>query len=284
MSPVERTLSGPRGDYDADIRGRNPTLREAPVSRFQGRTALVTGAASGLGRAVAAALAREGAARLVLVDRDAEGLRDVAREAGDRAVPQVCDVADASDVARAFAASGLDAGLDVLVTAAGVLGPAVSVAACEPAEFDRVFAVNVRGTYLAVRHAVPLLRLRGGGAIVTFASTAGLAGSATLGPYSASKGAVVLMTRSLALAHAGENIRVNCVCPGSIETAMLDATFAAAGDAAAVAARRAAFRNRHPLGRFGVPDEVAQTVLFLASDAAAFITGVALPVDGGRLA
>jgi NAD(P)-dependent dehydrogenase (short-subunit alcohol dehydrogenase family) len=220
----------------------------------------------------------------VLMDRDAAGLQAIAAQIGAPATIAVCDVSDPAAVALAWAGMGLADGLDILVTAAGVLGPAVSVADCEPEDWDRVFAINVRGTYLATRAALPLLRQRGGGAIVTFGSTAGLAGSATVGPYSASKGAVVLMTRSLALAHAAEGIRVNCVCPGSIETPMLEQTFASAGDAAEVAARTEAFRARHPLGRFGTANEVAELVLFLASDAASYMTGTAVPVDGGRLA
>ena len=251
--------------------------------RFAGRTALVTGAASGLGREVAVRLAREGADRVLLLDRDEAGLTATASQAGESAQAFPCDVAQPPSVTQAFTAAGLDR-LDILVTAAGILGPSVSVADCEPEDWDRVFGVNVRGTYLAVRQAVPLMRKAGGGAIVTFASTAGLAGSAVLGPYSASKGAVVLMTRSLARAPAGEKIRVNCVCPGSIETPMLDATVASAGSADQVDARRSAFQAKHPLGRFGTAAEVAEAVLFLASDAASYLTGVALPVDGGRLA
>lgn len=251
--------------------------------RFAGKIAVVTGAASGLGRAVAFGLAKEGASTVVMLDRDEAGLAAAAADVGQAALPVRCDVSDPESVADAFASAALDA-LDILVTAAGIIGPAVPVADCEPEDWDRVFAINVRGTYLAVRHAVPLMRARGSGAIVTFGSTAGLAGSPVLGPYGASKGAVVMMTRGLALQHAADRIRANCVCPGSIETPMLDATFAAAGDPAAAEARRAVFRAKHPLGRFGEADEVAEAALFLASDAASFITGVALPVDGGRLA
>jgi NAD(P)-dependent dehydrogenase (short-subunit alcohol dehydrogenase family) len=253
------------------------------TGRFDGRVAAVTGAASGLGRAVAEALAREGA-RLLLMDRDAAGLRALAAGCpGSHAV--TVDVSSAADMARA-AAEGLErlGPASLLVTAAGMLGPTVPAVEAEEADWDRVFAVNVKGTWLTARAFIPQIRQAGGGAVVTMASTAGLAGSLALPAYSASKGAVVMFTRSLALAHAPEGIRVNCVCPGSIETPMLEATFAAAGDEAAVAARIAAFRARHPLGRFGKAGEVAETVLFLLSEGAGFVTGVALPVDGGRLA
>lgn len=251
--------------------------------RFAGRVAAVTGAASGLGRATALGLAREGA-RLLLFDRDAAGLEAVAAECPG-AVVVVGDAASAADVARAAAVAEERLGpVELLATAAGILGPTRPAIEAEEADWDRVFAVNVKGTWLAARAFIPQMRKAGGGAMVAFSSTAGLAGSSALPAYSASKGAVVLLTRSLALSHAAEGIRVNCVCPGSIETPMLEATFAAAGDAAARAAREALFRARHPLGRFGRPEEVSETVLFLLSDAAGFITGVALPVDGGRLA
>jgi NAD(P)-dependent dehydrogenase (short-subunit alcohol dehydrogenase family) len=251
--------------------------------RFAGRVAAVTGAASGLGRATALALAREGA-RLLLFDCDAAGLQETgARCPG--AVLVLGDVASAADVARAATEAEARLGpVELLATAAGILGPAVAAIDAEEADWDRVFAVNVKGTWLAARAFIPQMRKAGSGAMVAFASTAGLAGSAALPAYSASKGAVVLLTRSLALTHAAEGIRVNCVCPGAIETPMLEATFAAAGDAAARAAREALWIARHPVGRFGRPEEVAETVLFLLSDAAGFITGAALPVDGGRLA
>ena len=251
--------------------------------RFTGQVALVTGAGSGLGRATALGLARE-RAKLLLFDRSAAGLAETAAGCPG-AITVVGDAASAAEVAAAAAQAAEELGpVRLLVTAAGMLGPAVPLAQVGEADWDRLFAVNVKGTWLAMRAVLPQMQAAGGGAIVAFASTAGLAGSATLPAYSASKGAVVMLTRSLALSHAAEGIRVNCVCPGSIETPMLDATFASAGDAAARAARAAAFRARHPMLRFGKAGEVAETVLFLLSDAAGFITGVALPVDGGRLA
>jgi NAD(P)-dependent dehydrogenase (short-subunit alcohol dehydrogenase family) len=251
--------------------------------RFQGRVAAITGAGSGLGRAVAEALAREGA-RLLLLDRDAAVLATLSAACpGSHAV--VGDVSSAADMERA-AAEGLErlGPASMLVTAAGMLGPTVPAVEAAEADWDRVFDVNVKGTWLAAKSFIPQIRQAGGGAVVTLASTAGLVGSLSLPAYSASKGAVVMLSRSLALAHAPEGIRVNCVCPGSIETPMLEATFAAAGDAEAQARRMAEFRARHPLGRFGKAGEVAETVLFLLGDGAGFVTGVSLPVDGGRLA
>lgn len=253
------------------------------MQRFEAMTAVVTGAASGLGRDAALALADEGAQRLVLMDIDEAGLRETAAEAGPRVQVCVCDVARPESLARAWNDLAFPQGLDVLLTAAGTIGSGTALAECSVEEWDRIFAVNARGTLLSIQHALPHLRSRGG-AIVTYGSTAGLAGSAALGPYSASKGAVVMLTRSLAIAHAGQGIRVNCVCPGSISTPMLQATFDAAGNADAVAARRALYLARYPMGRFGEAREVTQAALFLASREASYLTGVALPVDGGRLA
>lgn len=249
-------------------------------SPFAGRVGLVTGAASGLGREVARRLAADGA-RLVLMDRDAAGLAETgARCTG--AVTVVGDVATGADMERAVQAADALGSISLLVTAAGILGPTVPLAEVTEAEWDRLFAVNVKGTWLALKCVLPRMIAAGGGAVVTLASGAGLAGNATFPAYSASKGAVVLMTRSVAASHTAQGIRANCVCPGPIDTPMLRGTFAAAGDDAA--AREEAFRARNPMARFGAPAEVASAVLFLLSDAASYITGVALPVDGGRLA
>jgi NAD(P)-dependent dehydrogenase (short-subunit alcohol dehydrogenase family) len=253
------------------------------AGRFAGRIAAVTGAAGTLGRASAVGLAREGA-RLLLFDRDAEGLR-ITAQLCPGAVSVHGDVTRAADVARAAETAKRDIGpVELLVVAAGMVGPSKIAIEVEEAEWDQVFDVNVKGSWLAAKYFIPHMRELGRGAVVLFSSTAGLQGSPVLSAYSASKGAVTLLTKTLALNHATENIRVNCVCPGTIDSPMNDRAIAASGDAAAQAARAALQKSRHPMNRFGTPDEVAGAVLYLLSDAASFTTGVALPVDGGRLA
>ncbi|WP_270938447.1 SDR family NAD(P)-dependent oxidoreductase [Falsiroseomonas oryzae] len=252
----------------------------ARADRFVGRVGLVTGAASGLGRDVALGLAQEGA-RLLLLDRDGAALAEVARQCPG-AEARVADVSDAAAMQDAAARLDRIGPPTLLVTAAGILGPTVPLPEVAEADWDRLFAVNVKGTWLALKHVVPRMEAAGGGAVVTFASGAGLAGNAVFPAYSASKGAVVLMTRSLATGHAAKGIRANAVCPGPIDTPMLRDSFAQAGDGAA--AREEYTRARNPMGRFGTPAEVAAAVLFLLSDEASYLNGVALPVDGGRLA
>lgn len=251
--------------------------------RFQGRIAAVTGAAGALGRASAAGLAREGA-KVLLFDRDAEGLQATAALCPG-SITVTGDAASAADVARAAETARRELGpVELLVVAAGIVGPSKIAIEVDEAEWDQVFAVNVKGSWLAAKYFIPQMREAGRGSVVLFSSTAGLEGSPVLSAYSASKGAVTLLTRSLALNHAAENIRVNCVCPGTIESPMHRRAIASVGDAAAQAAREAFQLAQHPMGRFGTPEEVAGAVLYLLSDAAGFTTGVALPVDGGRLA
>ncbi len=247
--------------------------------RFTGRIGLVTGAASGLGRDAAISLAAEGA-RLVLFDRDAAGLAQTAAHC-PAALIAVGDVSSSADVAAAAASAASLGPVSLLVTAAGMLGPTAQLPDISEADWDRLFAVNVKGTWLTLKHVLPLMAA-GGGAVVTLASGAGLSGNVTFPAYSASKGAVVLMTKSAALCHVGQGIRCNTVCPGPIDTPMLSETFAAAGDGAAE--REQHFRARNPMGRFGAAREVTAAILFLLSDAAGYINGVAMPVDGGKLA
>lgn len=241
-----------------------------------GQTAVVTGAGSGLGRASAYALAQAGA-RLVLLDRDAAALGKISKDLGSAAACHVVDVTDASAVDTAFADIPV---CDILVNSAGIEGPRGGLEICAPADLRRVMDINLFGGLNCIQAAVPKMKAAGKGAIVNIASTAGLVGSARLGAYGVSKAAVVSMTRSLAISLAPSGIRVNAVCPGSIDSPMFDRTL----DAASAEADRAHMISIHPLGRLGQPEEVAQAVVYLASPASSYCTGVMLPVDGGRLA
>lgn len=245
--------------------------------------AAVTGAASGLGKATALALAKQGA-RVLLFDRDEVGLAATAA-ACPHSVTVVGDASSSVDVARAAETALLTLGpVELLAVAAGILGPAKPAIELAEEEWDRLFAINVKGPWLAARAFIPQMRERGRGSIVLFSSTAGLIGSRFLSAYSASKGAVTMLTRSLALNHAAEHIRVNCICPGTINGPMTDASFAQAGDVAAQEARAQIMLSGIPLRRFGEPEEIATAVLYLLGDEAGFTTGIALPVDGGRTA
>jgi NAD(P)-dependent dehydrogenase (short-subunit alcohol dehydrogenase family) len=255
----------------------DPTAR-----RFAGKDCLVTGAAGGIGRAVALRLAAEGG-RVIAADRDLDGARETAGMAGDEATAAAVDVRDAGSVAAlaAAAAARFGNGLDVLVNNAGIeiLG---SVAETEPAIWDEVMAVNLRGVYLCSRALLPALlaraRERGMAAIVNNASLMGLVSSARLAAYCASKAGVVSLTRSMALDHAADGLRVNCVCPGIIHTPMLERRFALQPD------REAAWRAanaRPPVQYIGRPEDVAAAIAYLAADEARFVTGSALTIDGG---
>lgn len=255
------------------------------VGRLEGQIAFITGAGSGIGRATALRFAREGA-RVLAFDRQAQGLETLAAEAQGEVVIAVGDVTSAEQIAAAVETCTSHFGSpDILVSSAGTVGHGGMLEQMGEDDWDNLFDVNVKGTFLCCRAIIPLMRAKGGGAIVNLSSTAGLVGSAALGGYSATKGAIVLMTRSLALRHAADQIRVNCVCPGSTETPQLVATFETAGPDPEEQRRMSdLYRSKQPLGRFGRPDEVANAILFLASNEASFITGVSLPVDGGRIA
>lgn len=240
----------------------------------------MTGAASGIGRASAERFAAEGAAVLVAdlrADACAEVVREI-RAAGGRAEPCGVDVSDDASVgamiAQAVASFG---GLDILFNNAGV-GHYVPFERLEPDQWDRILDVNLKGVYLGCRHAVPELRRRGGGAILNTASLAGLRAQAQNEAYCASKAGVILLTQSLARELGEDRIRVNCLCPGAVDTPLLRRF---TGGAERADEDLTALGKRSPLGRVARPEEIAAAALFLVSDEASFVTGVALPVDGG---
>lgn len=249
--------------------------------RLKDKVTLVTGAASGIGRATALVFGQEGA-KVACADIDGEGAERTARQiadtGGESASMQV-NVARDKDVQRMIAETVERWGrLDVLVNNAGIYF-VLPLAQVPEEEWDRLMDINLKGVYLGCKHAIPQMVGQGEGAIVNVASIAGLRGFAHWTTYSASKGGVIQLTKALAMEVARLNVRVNCVCPGIIDTGMFDQAVAMQGVEKAELA--ATIGESHPMGRIGRPEEVAAAILFLASHEASFITGVPLSVDGG---
>jgi NAD(P)-dependent dehydrogenase (short-subunit alcohol dehydrogenase family) len=251
--------------------------------RLRGKTALITGSASGIGRATALLFAREGAA-VSMVDLNEEAGQEVAREissGGGRAIFERANVSCAADCRHVVERSVREFGtIHVLFNNAGTIKRASVVEISEP-DWDGVIEVNVKSVFLMCREVIPIMVLAGGGSIINTASGWGLAGGARAAAYCASKGAVVLMTKAMAIDHGRQNIRVNCVCPGDTDTAMLRSEARQLGEPEDKFLSESAQR---PLGRVGKPDEIARAALYLASEASSFVTGAALVVDGGGLA
>lgn len=239
---------------------------------INGRTVLVTGAASGFGAGIASRFAEEGA-RVLVTDIDAAAGARHADAIGGRFIEM--NVAEEESVSNALAT--LDAPVDILVNNAGIGLTPQPLTDVSPADFDRLLNVNVRSIYLTARAIVPGMRARGGGAILNIASTAGVSPRPGLTWYNASKGWVITATRSMAVELAAENIRVNAINPVAGETPLLS-TFMG-GD---TEENRARFLATIPLGRFSTPTDIASAACFLCSEEASMITGVALEVDGGR--
>ncbi|MBA3263255.1 MAG: SDR family oxidoreductase [Thermoleophilaceae bacterium] len=240
------------------------------ADRFTGKHALVTGAGSGIGEAVARKLHAEGA-DVVLADVRAEPVQAIAGELEDRATPVQLDVRDEEAVRE------LVRDLDVLANVAGI-GSSTTAPDTPLDVWENVFSVNARGTFLCCKHAIPGMVERGGGSIVNMGSVAGLIGLHNRAAYCASKGAVIALTRALAVDHVGDGVRVNAVCPGTVDSPWVRRLVEEVGESLD------ALRARQPMGRLGTPDEIADAVAYLASDDAAFVTGSAFVIDGGLTA
>ena len=249
--------------------------------RFEGKKAVVTGGASGIGKATVERFLEEGA-EVAVIDISEDSCSSFSKELegkGFEALMIPGDVSRYKDVQRVvgLAAEGLG-GIDVLFNNAGILVEG-TVEQVSEEDWDRIMSINVKGVFLMCKEVVPLMLRRGKGAIVNNASCSGLVGDRNAIAYNTSKGAVVLMTKCLALDYAQKGIRVNCVCPGEIDTPMFRQE--ARSRNMPVEEYRKELSDVHPIGRLGVPREVADTVLFLASDDASFVTGAAVSVDGG---
>jgi NAD(P)-dependent dehydrogenase (short-subunit alcohol dehydrogenase family) len=252
--------------------------------RFDQKVAIITGGTSGIGLATARLLSQEGA-RVVLMARDpargkvaVEHIADVGGQAmfvrGDVGVSADCQRC----VRTALEAFGR---IDILFNNAGIIYVNRNLVETSEEEWDATLNSNLKGTFLMSKYAIPHIAKSGGGAIINNASIFGLVGGGGVAAYCAAKGGIINLTRAMALDHAAQNIRVNCVCPGSVETPLLEKEM---DDLGGADIQRSKFASRHPLNRIAAPEEIARAVAYLASDDASFVTGIALPVDGGRAA
>lgn len=248
--------------------------------RLKDKCCIITGAAAGIGRASAHAFAREGAA-VACVDLNGQAARDLCREldgAGGRAIAIRADAASAEEMQDAVREVMEQWGrLDVFFANAGIV-PAGTVLEADPAEWDQAMSVNARSSFLACRYAIPAMRLHGGGSIICTASVAGLVGVKNRAAYSASKAAVLGLVKSVAIDFVDQGIRINAICPGTVDTPSLQARLHATGDYSSALQQ---FVARQPMGRLGSAEEIAALAVYLASDESSYMTGSHLVIDGG---
>ncbi|KQQ85664.1 glucose 1-dehydrogenase [Aureimonas sp. Leaf324] len=245
------------------------------TARFIGKVVLVTGAASGIGRATAVAFAREGA-QVAILDRTKESLNDAAEAVagvGAKALVLACDVSEPAQVEKSIGRVVETFGrLDIAFNNAGVENEAAPVAEIDLEDWDRILDINLRGTFVCMKHELAQMVRQGGGVVINTSSGAGVRGVAGGAAYAASKHAIIGLTKSAALDYAKSNIRVNAILPGNIETPMMD-RFTGGDIQKAI--------DLEPVGRLGKPEEIADAVLWMSADLGAFVTGAAIAVDGG---
>ncbi len=253
---------------------------------LEGKVAVITGGASGIGEAAVRRFLAAGA-KVVLGDLDEERGRALAAELGPDVAFRRTDVAEEADVAGliGFALERFGR-LDTLFNNAGLPGPSGPIAEIDAEGFDRAYRVLLKGPFLGIKHAAPILAKQRSGSIISTASVAGLQGGFGPHPYSALKAAVIQLTRTTSLELAEKNVRVNCICPGGIATPIFGRAmgFGEAQVTQTVAVMKQALSAMHPIGRSGMPEDIADTALWLASDASSFVTGQAIVVDGGLTA
>jgi len=249
------------------------------MARLKDKVAIITGGGSGIGRATCLLFAREGA-KVVVADYIAEGGNETVRQisaAGGQAVFVQADVSKSADVRNMIGAAVRNYGrVDILFNNAGIEGPSTKLANLKEEDWDRVIAIDLTSVYLGMKYVIPEMIKQGGGVILSTASVAGLVGFQGSGAYAAAKAGVINLTRLAALEYADKNIRVNCICPGVIETPMVERVMGGRP-------RERVVRSE-PIGRLGRPEDIANAALFLASDESSFATGAPFITDGGYVA
>jgi NAD(P)-dependent dehydrogenase (short-subunit alcohol dehydrogenase family) len=249
------------------------------MDRLKGKVALITGGGSGIGRSTCLLFAREGA-KVIVADYVADGGNETVghiKTAGGDATFVQADVSKSADVQHMIATTVKTYGrVDILFNNAGIEGPSAKIAHYKEEDWDRVIAIDLTSVYLGMKYVIPEMTKQGGGVIISTASIAGIVGFAGSGAYAAAKAGVINMTRMVALEYADKNIRVNCICPGIIDTPMVDRV---------VGGRpKDRVAKAEPIGRLGKPEDIANAALFLASDESSFATGAPFIIDGGYVA